>query len=296
MRPKSSKIALAAAVARRQHGLVTREQLLGTGISASAIARWVGKGLLHPVHAGVYRLGHRAESTEATYLAAVLAGGERAAVCGFAAAHLYGALTARPAPEITSVGDHHLRGVITRRLAPLAPGERRVRRGVPVTSPARTMVDLAGRASGDVLGGIAHELGVLERLRGEEVLAAMAARGRVNGADKLRAIYIGDAAVLLSRLEEAFVALLGRSRLPLPRTNRKAGTFYVDCRWPGLTVELVSYRYHGSRHAWRRDQRRAREAYARGDDFRTYTWDDVHDTPTVVLGEMIPLLAKVRAG
>jgi len=296
MRPPSSTIARAAAIARTQAGVVTRAQLLDVGVSPTTVKRWIAKGLLHPVHPGVYRLGHRAQSQEATWSAAVLAGGEGAALCGFAAAHLYGALRDHVAPEITAATDRRVRGVITRRLALLGPGERWRRGGVPVTSPARTMVDLAGSASPDVLGRIAHEFGVLERLTGAEVLAAMATRGRVNGADKLRAIYVGDAGVLLSRLEEAFAALLGRSGLPLPRTNRREGTFWVDCRWPGLTVELQSYRYHGSRHAWRRDQRRAREAYARGDDFRTYTWDDVQDTPGVVLGELAPLLRGDRAG
>jgi hypothetical protein len=295
MRPLSSTITRTAAIARRQHGLVTREQLLTDAIGSSTIKRWLAKGLLHRVHPGVYRFGHRAPSVDATYLAAVLAAGEGAALCGFAAAHLYGALRPAPAPEVTGPADLRLRGVITRRLAPLAPVHLRTHRGIRVTSPARTMVDLAGQAPLGVLAEISHQLGVLQRLTAEDVFAAMAQRGRVNGAAKLRAIYVGDAAVILSRLERRFVGLLRSAGFPLPRTNRKVGSFYVDCRWPGLTVELLGYRYHGSRHAWERDQRRAREAYARGDEFRTYTWDDVHETAEVVLGELAPLLVIDRA-
>ena len=69
--------------------------------------------------------------------------------------------------------------------------------------------------------------------------------------------------------------------LPLPNTNRPAGGRYVDCRWPdhALTVELDGYRYHSSRHAWEHDRRREREAYARGDDFRRYTYGDVFEQP-----------------
>jgi hypothetical protein len=158
------------------------------------------------------------------------------------------------------------------------------------------MVDLAGRASPDVLAEIAHHLQVRHRLQAEDVFAAMAQRNRVNGAAKLRAIYEGDAAILLSRLEKKFIRLLEGANLPLPTTNRPAGSFFVDCRWPGLTVELLGYRYHSSRHAWTRDQRRAREAYARGDDFRAYTWDDVHLTPAAVLAEVTPILTRDRAG
>lgn len=296
MRRSSSAIGRAAAIARRQHGVVTRTQLLSAGVSASGVERWLAKRLLHRVHPGVYRLGHRAPSVEATYLAAVLAGGEGVALSGFAAVHLYEALRRRPpAPEVTGGVDLRLRGVITRRLVPLAPDELRLQRGVPVTSPARTMVDIAGAATLPVLGEVGHHLGVRYRLRADEVFAVMARRGRVNGATKLRAVYEGDAAVLLSRLERKFVRLISEHGLLPPVTNRKVGSFYVDCRWPGLTVELLGFRFHASRHAWTRDQRRAREAYARGDEFRAYTWDDVDLAPDVVLAELAPLLRRHRA-
>jgi hypothetical protein len=74
---------------------------------------------------------------------------------------------------------------------------------------------------------------------------------------------------------------LKEAGLPLPRTNRPAGGRRVDCRWtdPPLTVELDSYRYHSSRHAWEQDRRREREAYARGDEFRRYTHGDVFEAP-----------------
>ena len=274
--------------------MVTRRQLLAADIGACSIKRWLAKGLLHRAHPGVYRLGHRAPSREADCLAAVLAG-DGLVVCGFAAAHLYEALRRQPAIEVTGHLDLDLRGVITRRLAPLGPGEVRTHRGIPVTSPARTVVDLAGRASLDTLAEVSHHLGIRFGLVARDVFAVAARRGRVNGVAKLRAIYDGDAAVLLSRLEREFVALLRRVALPLPRTNRKRGTFYVDCRWPGVTVELLGFRFHASRHAWERDQRRAREAYARGDEFRTYTWDDVRDSPDVVLAELAPLLLRHRA-
>jgi hypothetical protein len=83
--------------------------------------------------------------------------------------------------------------------------------------------------------------------------------------------------VTLSALERAFLALLRSAGLPLPITNRRAGGRYVDCRWAehDLTVELDSYTYHSSRHAWEQDRQRAREARRRGDEFRSYAWDDL---------------------
>src|SRR5215216_3950527 len=80
-----------------QHGLVTRGQLLDAGFTPSSIRRRVDDGTLLKEHRGVYRVGHRAPSVEATYLAAVLACGDGALLSGRSAAHLYGLLRSAPA-------------------------------------------------------------------------------------------------------------------------------------------------------------------------------------------------------
>jgi very-short-patch-repair endonuclease len=74
----------------------------------------------------------------------------------------------------------------------------------------------------------------------------------------------------------------------LPETNRVVDGRRVDCRWPEqrLTVEIDGYRYHHSRHAWEQDRRREREARARGDDFRRYTYGDVFESPGAMLAEL----------
>ncbi len=102
----------------------------------------------------------------------------------------------------------------------------------------------------------------------------------------------GDEPVTLSGLESRFLELLEEAGLPLPSTNKPAGAHRVDCRWPEdkLTVELDSYRFHNSRHAWEADRRRERAAYARGDDFRRYTWGDVFERPGATLAELRTLL------
>ena len=90
----------------------------------------------------------------------------------------------------------------------------------------------------------------------------LARRPHSPGAAALRAVLHGDVHVTLSKLERRFLARLRAAGLPLPQTNRPAGGRRVDCRWPELrlTVELDSYRYHRSRHAWEQDRRREREA------------------------------------
>jgi very-short-patch-repair endonuclease len=102
----------------------------------------------------------------------------------------------------------------------------------------------------------------------------------------------GEVKVTLSRLESRFLSRLMRASLPLPQTNCPAGGRFVDCRWPAhrLTVELDGYRYHASRHAWERDRQREREARARGDEFRRYTYADVFEDPSFMLRELRTLL------
>jgi hypothetical protein len=99
--------------------------------------------------------------------------------------------------------------------------------------------------------------------------------------------------VVLSKLEARLLALLRRDGLELPVMNRPAGGRRVDARWPGhaLTVEVDGYRYHRSRHAWERDRGREREARARGDEFRRYTYDDVFERGSQTIAELRRLLA-----
>jgi hypothetical protein len=102
----------------------------------------------------------------------------------------------------------------------------------------------------------------------------------------------GHVQVLLSELERQFRRRLEQADLPRPITNRRAHGRRVDCRWPDrrLTVELDSYRYHRSRHAWEQDRRREREARARGDEFRRYTYGDVIESTGLMLTELHALL------
>jgi very-short-patch-repair endonuclease len=163
-----------------------------------------------------------------------------------------------------------------------------------VTSVARTLVDLASVLSVNELARACHEAGVRHRTTPAQVEAVLSRRRNAPGAGKLRAILRGDARVTLSKLEERFLELLTEAGLELPVTNRPAGGRRVDCRWvqQRLTVELDSYRYHSSRHAWEADRRREREARARGDEFRRYTWGDVFEEPELMLAELQRLLSR----
>jgi hypothetical protein len=285
MRPRDRIERLASS----SHGVVTRAQLLAAGLTEPQIKRRLRSGELLQEHRGVYRVGHRAPSVEARYLAAVWACGVNALLSGRAAGHLLGLLTTPPSmPEVTAPTERRIPGVRTHRNR--EPVEATVWRGVPVTTPARTLVDLSSVLAVDELARACHEAGIRYGTSPGEVEAILGVR---RGATKLRRVLRGDVHVSLSRLERGFLALLRREGMPLPVTNRPAGGRYVDCRWAEqrLTVELDSYSYHGSRYAWERDRRREREAYARGDDFRRYTWGDVFEEARPMLRELHRVLS-----
>jgi hypothetical protein len=281
-----------ARMARRQHGVVTRKQLLAAGVSSDEVQWRLREGGLIPVHRGVYRVGHRAPSIEARYHAAVLACGEGAVLSGMAAAYLWGLIKgSAPPPEVTAPNRRMVKGVRTRH-ARRKQTEQTTRHGISITTVPRTLVDISSLLSLPDLARACHEAGGLHRTTPRQVEVVLTNRPNTPGAKQLRKVMYGDVHVTLSALERKFLKRLREAGLPEPVMNRKAGQRRVDCRWPQhrLTVELDSYRYHSSRHAWELDRRREREARARGDEFRRYTYADVFDIPEEMLGELRRLL------
>lgn len=279
-----------ARIATTSHGVVTRPELLRAGVTPEEVRQRLRTGALLIEYRGVYRVGHRAPSVEARYLAAVRACGDGALLRGRAAAHLYGLVKGAPrTPEVLTPTERRVPGVKARRSRSPSGIHATTSRGIPV---AYTLVDLVAVLPVDELARACHEAGVRYRVTPRNVDAVLAQRPNVPGSRKLRRILHGDVRVTLSVLETRFLERLAAADLPLPQTNRPAGGRRVDCRWssPPLTVELDGYRYHGSRHAWEQDRRREREARARGDEFRRYTYGDVFEAPRLMLSELNELL------
>lgn len=277
------------------HGVVTRARLLNAGVTPQEIRSRVQSGGLIRVHRGVYRVGHRAPSVEATYLAAVLAAGDGALLCGRAGAHLLGLVKgSAPQPEVITRTQRRIEGVTTHRTRSLDARDATAVRGIPVTTVPRTLVDIASVLSLDALARACHEAGVRYGTTPKAVEDVLARRPNSPGTKKLRQVIHGDVHVTLSKLEAHFLELLRNENLPLPITNKPAGGRRVDCRWPEhrLTVELDGYQFHNSRHSWEQDRRREREARARGDDFRRYTYGDVFERPALMLAELGSVLPQ----
>jgi hypothetical protein len=286
-----------ARLAGGSHGVVTRAELSGAEVTKAKIDQRVRSGALIVEFRGVYRAGHRAPSVEARYMAAVKACGKGAVLSGLAAGYLFGLVKgSAPPPDVTAPTERRVKGVRTRRRR-LDPRDATVWHRIPVTTVPRTLVELSSVLSLDELARAAHEAGVRHRTTPAQVERALARTPRAKGAANLRRVLRGDVHVTLSKLERRFLALLRRHGLPLPATNKHAGAHRVDCRWADhqLTVELDSYAYHNSRHAWEQDRDRERQAHARGDQHRRYTHHDVAHAPAQMLAELHALLAPVAS-
>jgi hypothetical protein len=280
---------IATRIAARQEGRVTRAQLLDAGIDRHRIRRWVADGRLFRVHLGVYAIGRPAPSLRGDYMAAVLACGAGAVLSHWAAAMLLGLIKFRrvPAPEVTvpTTAARARPGITIHRVAELDRLDTMHVGRIRTTSVARTLLDLAPSLSPAQLTRACHEAWMRHETTPAQVIACIERNPRKPGARKLRVALGSD--VTLSDLEDGFLALLRRHRLPLPRTNIDRAGDKVDCHWPasGLTVELMSYRYHGSRQAFEADIARRRRS-----NHLAFSYGDVFERGEATARELAPLL------
>ena len=254
-----------ALLARRQHGVVSirqLEQLLG--LSHQAVVRAVAAGRLHRMHRGVYAVGRADLSPHGNCLAAVLAVGPGALLSYHSAGWLWGIWRGSPQPfEVTAfVPRHHPapRGVVRHRARNLVEADRAIVEGIPVTSVARTLLDLAWKLSGDQLRRALARAEDLRLLDLEAIHAVIERNRGHHGARRLRyALSIYERPVYSrSEFERRFVDYLVGSGLPRPATGWNEVGYELDVYWPELRfgVELDAYETHGTRDAFERDHDR----------------------------------------
>ncbi len=212
---------IATRLAARQEGRVTRAQLIDAGVDTHRIRRWVADGRLYRVHVGVYAIGRPAPSLRGDFMAAVLACGPGAVISYWAAAMLLGLLKFRsaPIPEVTvpTTAGRARPGITIHRVGELHPLDTTRVGRIRTTSVARTLLDLAPSLSPAELTRACHEAWIRHGTTPADVIACIERNPRKPGARKLRVALGSD--VTLSDLEDGFLALLRRHRLPLPRTN-----------------------------------------------------------------------------
>lgn len=271
-------------VTRAQHGVVTRAQLVDAGLAPGAIRHRIASGRLRVLHRGVYATGPML-LPHARDMAAVLACGPEALLSHRSAAAASGLIEPIGDQPVDVTVPHPFDrgrpGIRVRRSARLAVDERTCRDGIPITSVARTLIDL-----GTVLPEhrlercIAHAEREGLVTRAELLECITRHRGRV-GIRRVRAVVerAGGPSLTRSEAERRFLTLVRTAGLPSPGTNVAVGEYEVDFLWRehGIAVEIDGYRFHSSRPRFEADRRRAASLAALGIQVIPLTWAQVVD-------------------
>jgi very-short-patch-repair endonuclease len=283
------------ALAEEQHGIVTRAQLLELGWSAGAIDGRVQRGTLRPLHVGVYALAHRAVRDEGRWLAAVLACGRGAALSHGSAARLWrmSSVPGEAAVHVTLPRARRRRPGIVAHRAGLTGADVTTHRGVPVTTPARTLVDLADVVSYEALRAIADR-GV--RLDASAVRRAQGRAPNRRGRGALARLLGDDGSELRTRsaLERRLRRLAADAGLPAPLVNVRLEGRERDFAWSAqrLVVEVDGHAFHAPRGAREDDHERDAELVAAGWRVLRFTAAQIFGDPAAVVVQ----LARVGVG
>ncbi|HUR85674.1 MAG TPA: type IV toxin-antitoxin system AbiEi family antitoxin domain-containing protein [Solirubrobacteraceae bacterium] len=282
-----------ARIAARQHGRITVEQLRDAGFDKYRVRRWVADGRLYAEHRGVYAVGHPGRSVLSDYMAAVLAAGSGAHLSHRPAAHLLRLIRGAPPPaEVTFAGVAARRrpGIRIHRVRKLHRLDVARHDGIPVTIVPRILLDLAPSLAPAALTRACHEAWIHHRAGPREIEACIARNPNKPGAAKLRAAVGAD--VTLSALEDRFLVVLQDHAIELPRTNVDHGGDKVDCHWPhlGLTIELLSFRFHGTRQGFEQDVARRRRSH-----HVAFTYGDVFERSAATAAEVAAVVERARA-
>jgi very-short-patch-repair endonuclease len=275
-------------IARPQRFVVSGGQLAAAGVSRRAVQHRVAIGRLHRVHRGVFLVGHDVPLPLARETAALLACGPGAVLSHLTAAILWGISEPRATPvHVTVTAERRpgaRAGVVVHRAAAL-PARRRS--GLPVTTPVRTLLDLAALIPERELKWAIEEARIRKLIRPVELDAAcLAHRGRRGAAALMRiAAQTGPGPTATrSEAERRLIDLIAGARLPAPRGNVRVAGHLVDLFWPAerLVAELDGYAYHAHREAFERDRRRDADLAAAGIRVVRLTWRRITAEPQAV--------------
>jgi len=284
------------ALLESQHGVVARRQLRAVGLGDDAIDSRCRSGSLVRVARGVYAAGHGRLTDRGRWTAAVLSCGDGAVLSHRAAAVLWGIWGHSPAVIDVTVprgGRESRPGIALHRSGRLGDGQVARSHGIPVTSPTRTLVDVAEVVERRVLERALDEVQRLRLCSERELRAGVERNPGRAGAARIAVVLaeheLGSTATV-NEFEEAFLALCDGHGIERPEVNVPLGRYRVDFLWrePRLIVETDGYATHGTRRAFESDHERDVELGDGGWRVRRFTWRQLVGKPEWVA-------SKVRA-
>lgn len=285
-------------LADRQYGVIARQQLLGSGVSAGTVESYVERGWLIPIHAGVYAFGHHNVTSRGHLLAAVLACGPTALLSHQSAGALWNLrATGQTKTDVTVPGSSRKAqaGIRVHRTRHLHPEDIAAIGGIPTTSLARTILDLAGVLEAEQRLEVIEEADRLEILDFSPLSRAIDRRPNAQGVGHLRRIireYAG-APHIRSRLERRFFALIRKAGLPVPQLNCKVAGYIVDAYWPQwhLVVELDGRAFHLSPRQFETDRVRDAALQRLGIRILRVTYRRLETEPAAIIDDIRALAA-----
>jgi very-short-patch-repair endonuclease len=268
----------------RQHGVVSRRQLIDAGISDEVITHRLRTGALHRLHRGVYAVGYRSSSPLTRAMAAVLVCGPDAVLSYRSAAALWEiGVPWGGSTEVTTTRAAARRhsGLTVHRSRTLAPQQTTVHRGIPVTTVARTLIDLADVLNDRALARAFNEAQITRRLRLDELTEFLPHLNGRRAATRLLAFVERSDGVTRSVLEDVFLALVEQHALPRPEANQRVAGYEVDMLWreQRLIAELDGRRYHQHARAFEHDRDKDAALVAAGYRVIRVTWQRLVSQP-----------------
>jgi very-short-patch-repair endonuclease len=285
-------------VAGRQWGAVSRRQLVALGFSARGIEEWVRTGRLLRLHRGVYAVGHDRLRIEGRWLAAVMACGPGAVLSHRDAAQLWELRqTGASTIDVTvpsQNGRIRRKGIRIHRSGRLAPEEVTVRHGIPVTTVARTLLDLADVLDAQALRRAVTEAEYHGRFDLPSLIAVVESNPGRRGRKLMTAATEGRHHRTRSRLEDRFLRLIEKWGVEEPQANVWIEGYEVDFVWTrvGLVVELDGVAAHTTRAALNADRLRDRRLWRAGLRTIRLTSEALAD-PEAVLGDLVQAGVRV---
>jgi very-short-patch-repair endonuclease len=288
------------ALAREQHWVVARRQLIDLGFSRMWIQHRIAIGRLHPLHRGVYAVGRPHVTPYGRWMAAVLACGRAAVLSHGSAAVLWGIRPASSELEVSVVtgAKRCPEGISVHRRPALRPDEVTSHHGIPVTSPIRTLIDITLRLDREPLEAAINEADKLDLCDPEELRSALNDATGEPGVRALRAVLDRRAFTLTdSELERRFLRIARGLGLAKPETGARVNGFKVDFYWPelGLVVETDGLRFHRTPAQQARDRIRDQRHAAAGLTPLRFTRAQVKFEPSYVGDTLAAVVRRLAA-